>query len=169
MQGGNVFHFVAEFYLATEFLYFRVSAHFQEHFIRIGNGQVFFNQAMLDQNAMIRRYCRCRWMGLQSAPVFSSVFHCTMLTGGRSICKSIQNREDISSGRSRCRPSIGSPWQLLIPQRRFRTFPIPNCITHPLVGQLRHCYPPSSTAPSPTATTRALPTGGFVALLDTRT
>src|SRR5216110_3003276 len=32
VQGGNVFHFVAEFYLATEFLYFRVSAHFQEHF-----------------------------------------------------------------------------------------------------------------------------------------
>ena len=42
------------------------SAHFQEHFIRIGNGQGFFNQAMLNQNAMIRGCCRCRWMGLPS-------------------------------------------------------------------------------------------------------
>src|SRR5882762_2702021 len=95
MQGGNVFHFVAVFYLATEFLYFRVSAHFQKHFIRIGNGQVFFNQAMLNQNAMIRGYCRCRWMSLRSASGFSSVFHCTMLTGGWSICKSIQHPAEI--------------------------------------------------------------------------
>ena len=64
-------------------------------------------------------------MSLRSAPVFSSVFHCAMLTRGWSICKSIQDREDISCGRSRCRPSIGSPRQLLIPQRRLRTFPIP--------------------------------------------
>src|SRR5437660_1115480 len=95
MQGGNVFHFVAEFYLAAEFLYFRVSAHFQEHSIRIGNGQVFFNQAVPNQNAVIRRYCRSGWMSLRSAPVFSSVFHCTMLTGGRSICKSIQGPVEV--------------------------------------------------------------------------
>ena len=38
----------------------------------------FFQSAMLDQNPMIRRDCRCRWM--RSALVFSSVFHCTMLT-----------------------------------------------------------------------------------------
>src|SRR6266446_383112 len=80
IQGGNVFHFVAVCYLATEFLYFRVSAHLQKHFIRIGDGQSLFNQAMLYQNAMIRRYCRCRWMGLRSALVLFSVFHCTMLT-----------------------------------------------------------------------------------------
>src|SRR5437660_11841443 len=95
MQGGNVFHFVAEFYLAAEFLYFRVSAHFQERCIRIGNGQVFFNQAVPNQNAVIRRYCRSGWMSLRSAPVFSSVFHCTMLTGGRSICKSIQDPAEV--------------------------------------------------------------------------
>jgi len=57
IQSGNVFHSVAACYLATEFLYFRVSAHFQKHFIRIGDGQSLFNQAMLNQNAMIRRYC----------------------------------------------------------------------------------------------------------------
>ncbi len=66
-----MFHSVAEFYLATEFLYFWVSAHFQEHFIRIGNGQGFFNQVMLNQNAMIRRYRRCRWMSLRGAPGLS--------------------------------------------------------------------------------------------------
>src|SRR6266853_6449575 len=53
MQGWNVLHFVAVFYLATEFLYLRVSTHFQKHFISIGNGQGLFNQAMLNQNAMI--------------------------------------------------------------------------------------------------------------------
>ena len=58
IQSGNVFHSVAACYLATEFLYFRVSAHFQKHFIRIGDGQSLFNQAMLNQNAMIRRYCQ---------------------------------------------------------------------------------------------------------------
>src|SRR6266550_1801482 len=78
MQGWNVLHFVAEFYLATEFLYFRVSAHFQKHFIRIGNGQRLFNQAMLNQNAMIRRYCQRRWMALRSALVLFWVFHCAM-------------------------------------------------------------------------------------------
>src|SRR2546425_578892 len=80
IQSGNVFHFVAGCYLATEFLYFWVSAHFQKHFIRIGDGQSLFNQAMLNQNAMIRRYCQGRWMGLRSALVLSWVFHCTMLT-----------------------------------------------------------------------------------------
>jgi hypothetical protein len=58
----------------------RVSAHFQKHFIRIGDGQSLFNQAMLNQNAMIRRYCQSRWMGLRSALVLFGVFHCTMLT-----------------------------------------------------------------------------------------
>jgi len=37
-------------------VYFWVSAHFQKHFIRIGDGKGFFNQAMLNQNVMIRRY-----------------------------------------------------------------------------------------------------------------
>src|SRR2546429_7532847 len=95
MQGGDLFHFVAVFHLATEFLYFRVSAHFQEHFIRIGNGHVFFNQAVLNQNAMIRRYCRSGWMSLRSAPGLSGVLHCTMLTGGWPICKSIQNPAEV--------------------------------------------------------------------------
>src|SRR2546429_7359035 len=39
-----------------------------------------FNQAVLNQDAMIRRYGQRRWMGLRSAPVLFSVFHCTMLT-----------------------------------------------------------------------------------------
>jgi len=60
IQSGNVFNFVAGCYLATEFLYFWVSAHFQKHFIRIRDGQNLFNQAMLNQNAMIRRYCQRR-------------------------------------------------------------------------------------------------------------
>src|SRR6267378_1804170 len=80
IQSGNVFHFVAACYLATEFLYFWVSAHFQKHFIGIGDGQSLFNQAMLNQNAMIRRYRQRRWMGLRSALVLFWVFHCTMLT-----------------------------------------------------------------------------------------
>src|SRR3989475_8570263 len=80
IQSGNVFHLVAAYYLATEFLYFWVSAHFQKHFIRIGDGQSLFNQAMLNQNAMIRRYCQRRWMGLRSALVLFWVFHCTILT-----------------------------------------------------------------------------------------
>src|SRR5712691_9214185 len=80
IQSGNVFHFVAPCYLATEFLYFWVSAHSQKHFIRIGDGQSLFNQAMLNQNAMIRRYCQRRWMGPRNALVLSWVFHCTMLT-----------------------------------------------------------------------------------------
>jgi hypothetical protein len=80
IQSWNVFHFVAACCLATEFLYFWVSAHFQKHFIRIGDGQSLFNQAMLNQNTMIRRYCQGRWMGLRSALVLSWVFHCTMLT-----------------------------------------------------------------------------------------
>src|SRR5712671_7577739 len=80
IQSGNVFHFVAACYLATEFLYFWVSAHLQKHFIGIGDGQSLFNQAMLNQNAMIRRYRQRRWMGLRSALVLFWVFHCTMLT-----------------------------------------------------------------------------------------
>src|SRR5882762_904303 len=80
IQSGNVFHFVAACYLATEFLYFWVSAHSQKHFIRIGDGQGLFNQAMLNQNAMIRRYCRCRWMNPRRALVLFWVFHVTMLT-----------------------------------------------------------------------------------------
>ncbi len=75
-----MFDLAAAFDLATEFLYFWVSAHFQKHFIRIGDGQGLFNQAMLHQNAMIRRYCQRRWMGLGSALVLFWVFHCTMLT-----------------------------------------------------------------------------------------
>ena len=74
IQSGNVFHFVAACYLATEFLYFWVSAHFQKYFIRIGDGQSLFNQAMLNQNAMIRRYCQGRWMVLRSALILSWVF-----------------------------------------------------------------------------------------------
>src|SRR5882762_9832387 len=80
IQGGYVFHFVPACYLATEFLYFWVSAHFQKHFIRIRDGQSLFNQAMLNQNAMIRRYCQGRWMGLRRAFVLFWVFHCIMLT-----------------------------------------------------------------------------------------
>src|SRR6266446_2857240 len=80
IQSGNVFHFVAACYLATEFLYFWVSAYFQKHPIRIGDWHGLFNQAMLNQNAMIRRYCQRRWMGLRSALVLFWVFHCTMLT-----------------------------------------------------------------------------------------
>src|SRR6266851_3691995 len=79
IQSGNVFYLVAAPYLATEFLYFWVSAHFQKHFIRIGDGQGFFNQAMLNQNAMIGRYCQRRWMGRRSALVLFWVFHGTML------------------------------------------------------------------------------------------
>ncbi len=41
IQGGNVLHFAAVCYLATEFLYFWVSANFQKHFIRIGDGRSF--------------------------------------------------------------------------------------------------------------------------------
>src|SRR5713101_5865266 len=66
IQSRNVFDSVAVCYLATEFLYFWVSAHFQKHLISIGDGQGFFNQAMLNQNTMIRRYCQCRWMGRRS-------------------------------------------------------------------------------------------------------
>ena len=80
IQRGNMFYLAAVCYLAPEFCYFGVSAHFQEHFIRIGDGQSFFNQAMLNQNAMIRRYCQRGWVRLWRAPIFSSVFHCTMLT-----------------------------------------------------------------------------------------
>src|SRR6266849_10380009 len=79
IQSGNVLHFAAAFYLATELLYFWVSAHFQKHFIRIGDGQCLFNQAMLNQNAMIRRYCQRRYMGRSALALFW-VFHCTMLT-----------------------------------------------------------------------------------------
>jgi len=75
-----VFDLAAAFDLATEFLYFWVSAHFQKHFIRIGDGQGLFNQAMLNQNAMIRRYCQGRSMGVWSGLVVFWVFHCTMLT-----------------------------------------------------------------------------------------
>ena len=75
IQSGNVLHFAAVCYLATELLYSWVSAHFQKHFIRIGDGQSLFNQAMLNQNAMIRRYCRCRWMGRRRALALFSVFH----------------------------------------------------------------------------------------------
>jgi hypothetical protein len=77
IQSGNLFYFVAAFYVATEFLHFWVSAHFQKHFIRIGKGQVLFNQAVLNQNAIIRRYCQRRWMGLRSALALFWVFHCT--------------------------------------------------------------------------------------------
>src|SRR5713101_2215283 len=77
IQSGNVFHFAALCYLATELLYFRVSAHFQKHFMRIGDRQGLFNQAMLNQNAMIRRYCQGRWMGLRSTLLVFWVFHCT--------------------------------------------------------------------------------------------
>src|SRR5271167_446460 len=80
IQSGNVFHSVAARYLATEFLYFWVSAHFQKHFIRIGDGQSLFNQAMLNQNAMIRRYRQRTRMGLRSALVLFWVFHCTILS-----------------------------------------------------------------------------------------
>src|SRR5260370_7863381 len=78
MQSGNVFDFAAVCYLATEFLYFRVSAHFQKHFICIGDGQGLFNQAMLNQNAMIRRYWQRRWMGRRRALALFWVFHCAM-------------------------------------------------------------------------------------------
>jgi hypothetical protein len=73
--------FAAVFYLATEVLYFRISAHFQKHFIRIRDGQGLFNQAMLNQDAMIRRYSQ-RWCGMarRSALALFRVFHCTMLT-----------------------------------------------------------------------------------------
>ena len=79
----NIIHFkcVLNFGEGQEFLYFRVSAHFQKHFIRIGDGQGLFNQAMLNQNVMIRRYCQRRRMGRRSALSLFCVFHCTMLTG----------------------------------------------------------------------------------------
>jgi len=83
----NVFHLVAVFYLATEFLDFPGQAPtFQKHFIGIGDGEGLFNQAMLNQNAMIRRYCKRRWTGRcmcrRSALVlFLGVSFCTMLTG----------------------------------------------------------------------------------------
>src|SRR5260370_12536952 len=75
MVGGKVFDFVAACHLATKFLDFWVNAHFQKYLIRMGDGQSLFNQAMLDQNAMIRRYCQRR-----CALVLFWVFHCTMLT-----------------------------------------------------------------------------------------
>jgi len=40
-KSGNVFHLVAVFYLATEFLDFRVSATFKNTFIGIGMERVF--------------------------------------------------------------------------------------------------------------------------------
>src|SRR5260370_14682425 len=80
IQSGNVLHFAAVCDLATEFLYFRVSAHFLKHFVRIWDGQRFFNQALLNQNAMIRGYCQRRSMGRRSGLVLFSAFHCTMLT-----------------------------------------------------------------------------------------
>src|ERR1700730_15610031 len=75
-----MFHFAAAFYLATELLYFWVGAHFQKYFIRIRDGQALFNQAMLNQDPMIRRYRQRRWMRRRSALALFRVFHCTMLT-----------------------------------------------------------------------------------------
>src|SRR2546429_3509149 len=72
MQSGNVFYSVLARYLATEFLYFRVCAHFQKHCIRIGDGQGLFNQAVLNQDAMIRRYGQRRWMGLRRSEEHTS-------------------------------------------------------------------------------------------------
>src|SRR6202040_1443526 len=80
IQSGDVFDFVSVFNLAMELLYFWVGADLQKHLIRIGDGQGLFNQAMLDQNPMIRRYCQRRWMGWRSALALFGVFHCTMLT-----------------------------------------------------------------------------------------
>src|SRR6267378_6618520 len=73
-----MFHFAAVSYLATELLDFRVSAHLQKHFIRIGDRQRLFNQPMLNQDAMIRRYCQQRWMGRRNALALSWVFHCPL-------------------------------------------------------------------------------------------
>ena len=56
MQSRDVFYFVVALHLATEFLYFWVSAHFPKDFIGIGDGQSLFNEAILNQTAMIRRY-----------------------------------------------------------------------------------------------------------------
>ena len=79
-KSRNVLDFAAAFYLVTELLYFRISANFQKHLIRIGDGQVLFNQAMLNQDAMIGRYCQRRW-GRRSALALFWVFHRNMLTG----------------------------------------------------------------------------------------
>src|SRR5438477_11901117 len=80
MQSGDVFHSASARHVAKELLYFWVSTHFQEHFIRFGNGQGLFNEAMLHQNAMIRRGRQRGCVGLRSALVLFSVFHCPMLT-----------------------------------------------------------------------------------------
>ena len=95
IQSGNVFHLAAVCYLASKFLYLGVSAHFQKHIIRLGDRESLFNQAMLHQNAMIRRYGQRRWMGRGGndgraagtlvldlfrvlVPALFWVFHCTM-------------------------------------------------------------------------------------------
>jgi len=52
----------------------------QKHFVHIGEGWSLFNQAMLNQNALIRRCCQRRWMGHRSALALFWVFHCNMLT-----------------------------------------------------------------------------------------
>src|SRR6267142_2513516 len=75
IQSGNVLDLAAAFYLATELLYCRVSTHVQKHFIRIGDRQRLFNQAMLNQDAMIRRYCQRRWDRRDALALFW-VFHC---------------------------------------------------------------------------------------------
>jgi len=46
-----VLDLAAAFYLRRELLYFWISANFQKHLIRIGDGQGLFNQAMLNQDA----------------------------------------------------------------------------------------------------------------------
>src|ERR1700682_4278359 len=100
IQSGNVFHFAAPCYLATEFLYLLVSAHFQKYFIRSRDGHSLFNQAMLNQNAMIRRYCQRRWMGRWSALALLCMFHCTMLTRFRPACRKVINTSNGFCGSS---------------------------------------------------------------------
>src|SRR5882762_3080830 len=76
IQSRNVLDLAAAFYLATKFLHFWINAHLQKHFIRIGDGQCLFNQAVLNQDAMIRRYCQRRRMGRRNALVLLWMFHC---------------------------------------------------------------------------------------------
>ena len=52
-----------------------IGDHLQKHFVRLGDRQGSFNQAMLHQDAMIRRYGQRRWTALLDVLVLFSVFH----------------------------------------------------------------------------------------------
>ena len=104
-----MFHSVSARYLATEFLYFRSAPTFK-HFIRIGDGHSLFNQAMLNQNAMIRRYCQRRWMSLRSAFVLgvSLQYSDTLRCVEALLCDIVAQPEASISSRRKALTSHGT-------------------------------------------------------------